>query len=202
MAKKMVEYARFIPGIRLIALTGSVAVNNSQKNDDLDLLIVTDNHCLWLVRPVFLLLLSLGFTRRHPGDTPSPCDVFCPNLWLETKSLSIPKSKRNLYTAHEVLQIKPLLDRGDTYEAFIRSNSWVSHFLANAYPVTKATSTPKANVGLFSLLFWPFNYLSFLFQYLYMLPKKTSEYVTLHSAFFHTKDLSPLLADHLERKKL
>ncbi|HSV94829.1 MAG TPA: hypothetical protein VLH94_02570 [Spirochaetia bacterium] len=203
LATKFIRTARFLPGIRLIALTGSVAANNSKKNDDLDLLIVTSPHSVWLVRPLLLLLLSLKFNRRHPGDNPTKTqNAFCPNLWIDTLSLSVPKKRRNLYTAHEVLQIKPLLNRGQTYQHFLKSNHWTRHFLANAYKKLQQGKLKKQRINPLIYLIAPINFFLFLLQYLYMLPKKTSEVVSLHSAYFHKKDFSSLLHTYLRDKSL
>jgi predicted nucleotidyltransferase len=200
---RFLKYAKHIPGIRLIALTGSIAANNSRPNDDLDLLIITRAHTLWLVRPILLLLLSTLFNRRHPGDSPTKTkNAFCPNLWLDSLSLSLPKNRQNLYTAHETLQIKPLLDRGHTHQLFINSNRWAGHFLANAYQaLSQKNKNSNPRVSL-SILLSPLNYLSFLLQYLYMLPKKTTETVSLHSAFFHKNNLSVSLEKHLQNNSL
>lgn len=197
-AKRLISLLVFVPGIRMVALTGSVAAGNSKKNDDIDLLFVTSAHCLWLVRPIVITIISLFFRRRHPQEDPAHApDAFCPNLWLDTTSLAIEKSKRSLYTAHEVLQIIPLLNKDGAYELFLKANSWTKKYLANAYGnlVTQSTSTApsKDNKSPVTFLLSPFNYLAYLTQYLYMLPKKTTETVTLHTAFFHTTDYSSKL---------
>ena len=198
-ALKLIKYAHFIPFIQLIALTGSVAVNNSHKDDDLDLLIITSPHTLWLIRPLFLIFLSLKFNRRHPKDNPSKTNnAFCPNLWLDTLSLSVPKNRRNIYTAHEVLQARPLFDRGHTYNLFISSNSWTKKYLTNAYKQLKKGSKNKKNQANIFFLIAPLNFAFFILQYLYMLPKKTSEGVSLHAAYFHKNDLSVKLEKHLK----
>lgn len=206
-ALEFIKYARFIPGIRLIALTGSVAVNNSKKNDDLDLLIITSAHTLWLIRPLLLLLLSLKFNRRYPGDNASQTkNAFCPNLWLDMLSLSVPKNRQNIYTAHEVLQVRPLFDRGHTHAKFILANSWTSKYLANAYSSfseqrKESPVIPGSTRNLYKLLI-PLNFIAFLLQYLYMLPKITTETVSLHSAYFHKVDLSTSLGKHLKNKSV
>ncbi len=203
IAYRFIKYARFLPGVRLIALTGSVAINNSSQKDDLDLLIVTAPNCLWLVRPLLLTLLSLKFNRRHPGDNPIKTkNAFCPNLWLDTKSLTVPQKRRNLYTAHEVLQIKPLLDRGNTYQSFIKSNTWVKHYLANAYQLTSKGYTSTNKYSWLTAIVIPLNYLMFIFQYLYMLPKITTESISLHSAFFHKNDFSTPINNYLKNLSL
>jgi len=198
---EFVKHARFIPGIRLIGLTGSVAINNTKGNDDLDLLIITAPHTLWLVRPLLLLLLSFGYTRRHPGDNPHKTNnAFCPNLWLDLNDLCVPQARQNIYTAHEVLQVKPILDREDTHKLFIKSNSWVGRYLANAYKELSKGKVKKQNPSILSLIFAPLNLLSFFLQYLYMLPKITTEKVSLHAAYFHKNDLSGTLQAHIKSK--
>lgn len=204
IALKLLKFICLFPFIRLIAFTGSVAVNNTKKNDDLDLIIITEPNTLWFTRPLFLLLLSLVFNRRHPGDNSSKKtkNAFCPNLWLDMLSLTVPKKRQNIYTAHEVLQVRPLYDRGNTYQNFIRSNPWTSHYLANAYHrLSDGKYSPK-NSNLLFFLIAPLNYLLFILQYLYMLPKKTTESVSLHAAYFHKNDLSFVLINHLKTNSL
>jgi len=202
-ALKLIKYVSLFPFIRLIALTGSVAANNTKTNDDLDLLVVTSPHTLWLTRPLFLIFLSLKFNRRHPGDTISKeKNVFCPNLWLDTQALSIPQRNRNIYTAHEVLQIKPIFDRGDTYQRFIDSNHWTSRFLANAYQELHRTPPSKLDTSFLFIFFFPLNFIFFVMQYLYMLPKKTTEAVSLHSAYFHKNNPILSLTNYLQRNSL
>lgn len=203
LANNFVAQARFLPGIRLIALTGSVAANNTQNQDDIDLLIITAPNCLWFVRPLVLFLLSLNFHRRTPGDNfHQTKNAFCPNLWLDTQALSLPRSRRNLYTAHEVLQIKPLLDRQGTYLRFIKANRWTSHYLANAYQSVSNGTTKKEHQKIFSAFLFPLNFVFFVSQYLYMLPKKTTETVTLHSAFFHKNNPSASITAYLRHNSL
>ena len=203
LASKFVRLARHLPCIELIALTGSIAVGNTRQTDDIDLLIITAPNTLWLVRPLFLFLLAIKFHRRHPGDNVLRIqDSFCPNLWLDMSSLALPKNKRNLYTAHEVLQIKPLYDRGGVYQSFLLANHWTKRFLANVYSALVPKRLSPAHIPSVYFVFAPFNVLAFFFQYLYMLPKITTERVGLHAAFFHKNDLSRALIQHLRHNCL
>lgn len=207
----------FLPGLKLVALTGSVAANNSQKDDDIDLFFITTPHTLWLIRPLVISLISLFFRRRYPQEDHSHSpNAFCPNLWLDSTSLTIPPLKQSLYTAHEVLQILPLLDKEGTCQHFIKANDWTKKYLANAY--TSLTNNNNRHSGprpgihphiianrhlaseICSLTLAPLNYLFYLIQLLYMHPKKTSESVNLHSAFLHTTDFSSRLDTHLSNQ--
>lgn len=197
-AKKLSSVLKYVPGLRLLALTGSVAAQNSRPLDDIDLLLITTPHSIWLVRPLVILIISLFFKRRHPYESHNAAaNAFCPNLWLDTLSLSVPANKRNLYTAHEVLQIKPLIDKNNTFQAFLQANSWTSQFLANAYSLQRNKKVKvKSDSKLFSLAI-PFNTLFYIFQRLYMKPKITTESVGLHYAYLHTVDFETLINSHL-----
>lgn len=195
-ALPFVKAIRHLISIKMVAITGSVAINSAKSSDDIDIFIVTSPNTLWLTRIIIYLIASLFFKRRKVRTTPSQFkDSLCFNLWLEEGSLKVPKSKRNLYTAHEVLQIMPIFDRNNTYHQFIIKNSWTKRYLANAYSSLINKTHPKStniNLGIF-----PFNYLvqflnklAFQLQFHYMRSKITNEYVTLHSAYFHPKDYS------------
>ncbi len=199
LARKLTPFVKLIPGIIFLGVTGSVAAGNAHQDDDLDLLLITRHHRLWLLRPLFILLLSLFFTRRLPGDSRKTKNTFCPNLWLDETSLTIPVSKRNLYSAHEIIQIKPLYDVGGVYHRLLLSNSWISQHLANAYAITlQKSSSQKPYLVRKTPFFAPLNWFLFLFQYLYMFSKITTEEVTLHSAFFHKTNPFPKLKKHLD----
>jgi len=184
LARKVGEWLKLIPTIKLVAVTGALAMNNSDQPDDIDLMIVTAPHTLWLTRPLVILFLEIFGLRRRPTSRYNlVANRFCLNLWLDTTSLSVPKPYRNLYTAHEVSQVKPLWDRGDTYHQFLFANSWINHYLPNiTLPKVK-----KLIPGYWSLI-GLLNQLAFRLQLWYMRPHLTRERVSLHAAFFHPRD--------------
>lgn len=209
-ARSAARILSLLPTIRLIAVTGSLAVANTLPDADIDLLIICQPHSLWLTRLLAVPLLRLFFKSRHPhhpqDHLPTSSrhrhllrDALCPNLWLDTTALTLPSPKRNLYTAHEVLQIKPLINKNHTFERFILANSWTQKYLATAFHLT-TLNFPRLNKEgrphpspLITFL----NHLAFKLQYLYMRSKITSESVSLCSAYFHPRSLAADLDRHL-----
>lgn len=126
----LVNLLKIIPSIRLVAVTGALAMNNADEFDDIDLMIITKANRLWLTRLITLLILEISGSRRRFGQVIINNKI-CPNLWLDETTLTIPPHLRNLYTAHEIAQIKPLFDRFETYQQFVSANLWVKHYLAN-----------------------------------------------------------------------
>lgn len=127
IAQRAVKLLSFIPWINLVAATGALAMNNCQKDDDIDLMIITAANRLWLTRLLSLLLL-FPFLRRGQKIN----NRFCLNLWFDETALTI--KQRNLFVAHEICQAKPLYNRGGTYQRFIRANLWTKQYLANWKP--------------------------------------------------------------------
>lgn len=194
-ARRIARLLGLFPTVKLICATGSLAVDNAKHYDDLDIMIVTSTATLWLTRPLVILFLKALRLRRPTSlpehESPRVSDKVCDNLWLDETALALPENKRNLYTAHEVLQAKPLFDRGNSHAKFISANSWTSKFLANAYAakVTPRTVAPKVTPPRWDAIGW-LNSLAFHLQYHYMKPKITRETITLHSAYFHPNDYS------------
>ncbi len=132
-ARQATAYLKLIPFINLIAITGALAMNNSDKNDDIDLMIITQPNRLWLTRLLAIFLLEIFRLRRRPvPDTPGchlltprgglPLEALakwgksfnnkiCLNLFLDESSLKISLPRRNLFTAHEICQLKPLYNK-------------------------------------------------------------------------------------------
>ena len=190
-ARRVARLLGFFPAIKLICATGSLAVDNAKQYDDLDIMVVTSADTLWLTRPLVILFLKALGLRRPTSlpehQSPRVSDKVCDNLWLDETALALPEDKRNLYTAHEVLQARPLFDRGNTHAKFILANPWTKKYLANAYLFRKKLLLPGGRTGLLGR--WNFlsllNVLAFKLQYHYMKSKITRETITLHSAYFH-----------------
>jgi hypothetical protein len=110
-----------LPFVRLVGVTGALAMNNARPDDDIDLFILAQPGRLWLCRLLVLAVVKLAARRGY---------VLCPNFILSTDRLRL--SERNLFTAHEVVQMVPL-ERNHWYHAFIEANAWVADFLPNAF---------------------------------------------------------------------
>jgi len=123
--------------IKLIGLSGSMAMMNAVKNDDVDLFIITKHNRLFTGRLISLLWAQIIGVRRKRMtggklQAENNKDKVCLNLFFDETGLSVPKFKRNEYVAHEVLQMKPLINKDQTYERFLKANEWVCSIFPNA----------------------------------------------------------------------
>lgn len=109
-----------VPFVRMVAVTGTLAVNNVESRDDIDVFIVTAPGRLWLCRALVILLVRLAALAG---------DELCPNYFLSEHKLVF--SQHNIFTAREVVQMVPLYG-ADIYWQIRRLNGWVDHFLPQA----------------------------------------------------------------------
>ena len=130
-----IRYARWlarVPFIRMVAVSGSLAVDNSNGSSDVDLFCVTEARRLWFAR-LFIVPLS-KLTRLLPSVFPL---YLCPNYVLSLTALRI--EDRNLFTAHEVLQAVPLFGR-DVCMEFVQQNEWALGLLPNLHSTSRHPS--------------------------------------------------------------
>ncbi|NOX63578.1 MAG: hypothetical protein GXP42_16770 [Chloroflexi bacterium] len=109
-----------LPFVRMVAVTGSLAVNNVDEDGDIDYLIVTSPGRLWLCRAMVVGLVKMAERRGV---------VLCPNFFLSERALTV--EPHNLFTARELAQMRPLFGM-DVYTRMRRVNDWLFDFLPNA----------------------------------------------------------------------
>ncbi len=109
-----------LPYMRMVAVSGALAMNNADRVGDIDYFLVTAPGRLWLARAMSIAIVRLAARR---GVT------LCPNYLLTTRALALPD--QTLFTAHELAQMVPLAGH-DLYRRLRRLNRWTAAYLPNA----------------------------------------------------------------------
>lgn len=194
ISKKKIEYAKkatklisFIPSVKFVGLTGSLAMNNAEESSDIDLIIITKKGHLWSSRMfTYFLLKTMGYEVRKPKQMFQK-DKLCLNMWLDESDLVWPSKNRNIYTAHEILQIVPLLTKGNIFEKFLKANKWVLKYWPNVIKIPNTSNKFKdTKLNSLSLI----ENLLFKIQHFYMKKKITKEQISQTKAIFHPRNLS------------
>jgi len=119
-ARRFARLLALLPFVRMVAVTGALAMNNSTSDDDIDVLIITAPRRVWLAR---LFAVGLVLVGKLFGDT------LCPNYIIGEDALAL--ERHDLFVAHEFVQMVPLYGL-DVYDAMRRANTWVHAFMPNA----------------------------------------------------------------------
>lgn len=184
-----------IPTIQLIGISGSLSMYNAKKEDDIDLFFITSKNTLWITRFFVILVLFLLGQKRKPGSVFAQ-DKICPNMFIAEDALGL--TKRNIYVAHEVAQLKILYEKNYMKERFLRSNKWVLKYLPHAFSVTRnnmeLNSSENKLLGILNVIF-------FGVQKLYMRKKMTREIVSINMAFFHPTNFEKSISEMYKLKK-
>lgn len=130
-AHRIVSFLSFVPTLRFIGVSGALALENAKKDDDIDLFIITQKNSVWLTRLLVLFLLQFLGKRRKRADVHASGKICC-NMFISEEKLTFPKDRQDMFTAHEIAQLKPMLDRNNTYKKFIVKNKWVLQFMPNS----------------------------------------------------------------------
>ena len=140
-ARRIIWLLQIIPYLRMIAVSGSLALGNTRKNSDIDLLIVTKAGRIWTCRTLITILITLLGKKHHKGKTR---DRICLNHYITDKSLRIPfESLYNAQTYARLVNVYefflPLAKEGPAcrqagikrgyFQKFQESNSWVKNYL-------------------------------------------------------------------------
>lgn len=195
-ARKAAKILSILPTIRMIGISGSLAMNNASEESDIDFLIITKKDTLWTTRLLSVALLKIfGVPRRKYGEK-NEKDKLCLNMWLDENDLVWDKKDRNAFTAHEISQIIPLVNKNEIYENFLSKNNWINNYWPNATGVKMGGKKDKiSRRRLIESIFEP---LARRMQYWYMKEKITREVVTPTRAIFHPVDWGNLISSKLK----
>jgi len=130
------QYGRILgslPFIRMVALTGSLAVMNVSGNADFDYMLITVPGRVWTARAFALLFNRMVKTFGH---------TICPNLIISENALQW--YQHDLYTARELCQMIPIAGM-NLYRKLMLANEWVKDFLPNTWQTSEVSKTSEVS---------------------------------------------------------
>ena len=127
-ARRIIRFLQLIPYIRMVVVSGSLAMNNAKEESDIDLLIIAQSGRIWTSRAFTTLFMHIIGQRRHGNLTKNR---FCLNHYITDQSLKIPW--QSLYNAQTYAHLVLVWERKGLYKKFQKANQWINNYLVN-YP--------------------------------------------------------------------
>lgn len=127
-ARLAAKILRFIPFVKMVGVTGKLAMKNSGSSGDLDFLVVLERGKIWTGRAMVSAVTHVLGLRRHGNKI---ADRVCLNFYLTTESLEV--GFKDLFFAHEYSFIIPLFG-WRIFKKFQMENSWIKDYKINFSP--------------------------------------------------------------------
>jgi hypothetical protein len=121
-ARAMSHVIRRFPFVRGVFVSGELSKGIASRHSDIDFFIVTTENRVWICRSLLALFKKVFLFNRKT--------FLCYNLITSEHNLRI--DDRNMYTAVEVVTVKPLFNE-TLFRDFLHANSWASRYLPNAF---------------------------------------------------------------------
>lgn len=128
--KYLTWFLKLVPWVKLVGISGGLAMENAEKEDDIDLFIILSKNRLWISRLLITCFLdAMGVRRKVNMKSNQVSGKLCTNILVEQDKLE--QLNKDLYVAHEVLQMKVLWQKNNIYKKYLEDNTWVFKFLPN-----------------------------------------------------------------------
>lgn len=125
-----------VPFVRMVAVTGSLAVENPRDGvDDIDYLIVTRPGRLWFCRALIIMMVRYGHLRGTH---------LCPNYLITENKLYFDST--DFFTAREMVQMK-LVYGTEFYQKMWQINDWVIDYFPQGKGTNPNPSQDKLSLG-------------------------------------------------------
>lgn len=183
--RRILNILKKVPWVKMICITGSAANYNSEPRSDLDLLFVTAKNRLWLTRGFVFTILRM-FGKLPVGNFEDR--ELCPNIFVDEKSLTWPKGKRDVYVAQNIISMQPIYQKDNMCFRFLRANSWIHKYNSQFefYTPARFKKTKSSRSDILNFL----EDLAYKMQLGYMKKRRTTEIVTKRLIHFNKNDNS------------
>lgn len=126
--RRLAEMLRILPFVRMIGITGSLAMKKGNGGSDWDFFVVLRAGRIWTGRTILTGVLHIVGKRRHGKKTR---DRACLNYFITDDHLVIPTE--DWFSANEYSVLVPIIGR-ETFRRFELRNRWIARFKPNFHP--------------------------------------------------------------------
>jgi hypothetical protein len=129
-AKRMAYLFKFIPWIKMIAVSNLIGSYNLRESSDIDLFIVVQENRIWLTRFFTVLVTKLLGLRPKPNKTQ---DTICLSFFVSEQALSLKNFLLfdDIYFTYWLAGLELIYEMDSTFVKVYQANSWLLEFLPN-----------------------------------------------------------------------
>jgi hypothetical protein len=126
IAEKTAWWLRYAPFVKMLAVTGTLAMKNCEKNSDIDFFVVLEKGRIFTGRLLVTLIVHLLGIRRHGKKIKNR---ICLNYFITTDNLEI--QRQDLFAANEYSFIYPIYGHS-FFQKFCEKNiEWIKKIKPN-----------------------------------------------------------------------
>lgn len=132
--KKTIRFGKllkFIPGIKMIAVSNQIGSHNMRESSDIDLFIITEKDRIWMTRFFCVFITKILGLRPTPKNQK---DKICLSFFISEEDLDLEKYKfinNDVYFHYWLAGLVPIYDVYGLYRVLIEKNDWLIKFLPN-----------------------------------------------------------------------
>ncbi len=145
IARRAVWFLRFSPFIRMILISGRLAMKNADKKSDIDFLVCLESGHIFTGRSFVTLIAHLLGKRRYGNKI---ANRICLNYFITASSLEI--ETQDLFASSEYFFASPIFG-WEYFQKFRRANGWIKKYHEN-YSSAEAADLKMVNDDFFSRL--------------------------------------------------
>ncbi len=131
IVKRCAAFLAFVPFVRALAGSGSLAVDNTKYSSDLDIFVIVREGRIWTARLLLLVVSAVLGRRRAYGDQHAP-DMLCLNHYITDSSLLISPDIQNVCMAMQYASLVPIFEDSLLRKFHQRNQGWMSRFVLSA----------------------------------------------------------------------
>ncbi len=144
--RQTIWWLKFVPFVKMILVTGRLAMKNASAKSDWDVLVVLQKGRIWTGRMLVTIFLHLLGKRRYGRKIKNRV---CLNYYLTDKSLQI--SEQDFFSANEYFFTFPIFDANNYFQKFQLKNRWIKKYHLNYY-LTESSHLKKIEHSKISLI--------------------------------------------------
>ncbi|MDD2766209.1 MAG: hypothetical protein PHH40_00410 [Candidatus Moranbacteria bacterium] len=123
--QKLVALLAYLPYVRMLGATGSLAMKNGTRESDWDMFVVLRSGKIWIGRTLLTGFLHIIGKRRHGRKIQ---DRACLNYFITDDNLEI--GTKDLFSAHEYRFLIPFFEK-KLFQTFEIKNRWIVEYRPN-----------------------------------------------------------------------